>query len=261
MFLLLRFLPILSAIITTVTKLLVFWYPSFLIYSIEIDLVIITATIFLMLGRSYNEFIRKKLFRHIFLYLIIPALLSISVSLFLIFLNQASIYYISLLFYTFLIFIFLENIFIYLYYPPKYNLGSLENISMYLSLLIIFLLFSSIFGLIIFVKIKIWPTVLISGIVTIFLVKFQMFINKINSVNQWLFIFTITLIIVELFSIILILPTSIYVNGLLLTSIFYILTGLSKEYLLQDLEKKVIIKYITITLILLTLTLITARWV
>ncbi len=85
-------------------------------------------------------------------------------------------------------------------------------------------------------------------------------INKITWLKSWSYILINSLVIAEFFLVISFLPTSFYVNGIILATVYYFILGLSRSYLLDKFEKKIIKKYIAVVLIVLIIVLGTARW-
>lgn len=156
--------------------------------------------------------------------------------------------------------IYLKIIFLYHFSRPKYPVHSLENISSYLNLISLFLISSSFFGLAIFLSLPLWllvlSLILISGLLT-----YQLFfVSDITFSKSIFYILISSLILAELFWVVSFLPTSIYVNGLILTLIYYLLTGLSRNWLLDIKEPKVVRRYLIISSLCLVLILLTAKW-
>ena len=157
--------------------------------------------------------------------------------------------------------LWLQNLYLYNFKPEKYQTYGLQNFSSYLNLIAVFLITSSFFGFIIFLQLPVW--LLIFGVVLItFLTIFQLMrISQINLNKSWLYFFIITMLMIQGFWILAFLPTSIYVNGLVLASVYYLAVGLSLNKLLGILEKSVIKRYVIIVLVVILVTLISAKWV
>ena len=86
------------------------------------------------------------------------------------------------------------------------------------------------------------------------------FINKITREKSNLFILIIALIITETFSVIAQLPSSHFVNGLIIAIFYYIISGIFKSYLLNTLTRKNVLQYIMLGTIVLIGTIVTASW-
>lgn len=97
-------------------------------------------------------------------------------------------------------------------------------------------------------------------IISLFLFQF-FWINKIPEKRAWFFALILGLIFAEIFFIINLLPTSFYVNGLILTLVYFNIKNTSQRYLLNDLVvKRDIVKYLIINILILALILGTAQY-
>ena len=112
----------------------------------------------------------------------------------------------------------------------------------------------------IFLQIPLW-LLLVGVIVVATLTIYQLlWASNIDLTKSWLFIFVITLIMTQGFWVFAFLPTSMYVNALILTAIYYLTVGLSLNRLLGILERSVIKRYVTIIIGVILITLISAKW-
>ncbi len=157
--------------------------------------------------------------------------------------------------------VFLENIFVYIYQHEKYQANSLENVSNYLNLASMFLFNSSLFGFSLFLNIALWKLSLIAFAFTFILTFQTIWINKINVKAAWLHIFVICLILFELFWAASFLPTSFYVNGLVIAISFYLMNNLTRLHLLGNLNRKIIRRYFILCGLIIFFVLLTAQWV
>lgn len=180
-----------------------------------------------------------------------------------IFLNNS---YIKLLFSGFagfIIFLYLENLFLYFYVPSKYNIYSLENISGYINLIIVFFASFSSYGLKTSFGINIYR---ISGLVAInlmimaALIHQTLWINKINFRETKNYMLITVFLLAQIYLIIFFLPSSFYVNGLIFSLAYYVIVSLIKYKLLNKLEKRVIIQYVLTGTLLFSALLLTTKW-
>lgn len=156
--------------------------------------------------------------------------------------------------------IFLENIYIYYNQPLKYQTHSLHNISNYINVMAVYLFAAALYWLIIFLDFPIWAAALLIWIFTILLVYQMMWIGDINFKKSWLFMVGISIIMAEIFLAIYYLPTSVYVNAIILTIVYYIITGITRNYFIKILDLKVALRYFIVGFISLTVILFTAKW-
>ncbi len=193
--------------------------------------------------------------------LISPLLLVFSSLFFLILLSSVWLRHVSVILVSFLLFLFLEDIFYYFFRVKKYQVYSLENISSYVNLVSFFFFASSMYGLVIFLKLDVW--ILSLGVaLAVFLLAYQtMRINGLSWRSSWLYLLIIVLVCVEIFWTIGFWPTSFYINGLFLSLVFYLILNLTRYQILNKLERKIVARYLIISLVVVLITLGTARWV
>jgi len=159
-----------------------------------------------------------------------------------------------------LIWAFLELTYLRFHLRLKYQVHSLENISTYINLIIVFFSTSSFFGLIIFLDFSFWILTAIFAVLII-LLNYQIVYSSEAPLNSsWLYILAITLMMIEIFWSVSFLPTSIYANGLIVTISYYLMSGLARNWLLGIQERKVVFRYLLISFISLIIILVTAKW-
>jgi len=228
--------------------------PKQIYWQTPLLLMLLILGVWLLTGREF-----KKL--RFWNFLITPFLLLLSGLSFIIFIESFWLKHILIATLAILLGVFLEATFLYFRLRPKYQAHSLENISNYLNLLIVFLVFSSFFSSIVFLEAAFWQLILPAAIIC-FLLSYQITeISDIAFYRSWPYIVIITLILVELFWAVNFLPTSIYVNSLILTLAYYLMMGLSRNWLLGIIDKRVTRRYLIISLSCFILILITAKWV
>ena len=78
--------------------------------------------------------------------------------------------------------------------------------------------------------------------------------------SAWPYVLVISIATLQVFMVVSFLPTSIYVSGLLVTLAYYVMTGISRNWLLDIKDKKVIQRYLIISSVFFILILLTAKW-
>ncbi len=249
-----RLTPWLAAVMTFIIFELLISQPKQIFWLVPLAMLVIFLAVWQLTGR---EFRKARLWN----FLITPLALLSGGWLFLAFLEGRWFRQIFLLILVFGLWLFLEVIFLYFFFRPKYQAHALENISSYLNLMAFFLIFSGFFSLSIFLGFPSWFLGIISVVVVGFLTYQLFWVSNIPTVSAWPYLVIITLITEELFLATRFLPTSVYVNSLIITSAYYLLSGLARNWLLGIQEIKVIKRYLIITFICLVIILITAKWV
>jgi hypothetical protein len=159
-----------------------------------------------------------------------------------------------------LLWAYLEILFLRFNYRPKYEPYSLENVTSHLNLITIYLVACGFYSLILFLGINFWLLLLIFVLISMLMAYQLAWASGITGRSGWPYIAVITLICAEVFWVVNYLPTSIYVNGLLVTLNYYLMSGLSRNWLLEIKGRKVILRYLILSGLVLALILFTAKW-
>ncbi|MEA2064927.1 MAG: hypothetical protein U9O66_01350 [Patescibacteria group bacterium] len=194
-----------------------------------------------------------------YFFLASPIFLLCGAILFLMFLENDILMHLSILLFSFIFFLFSESLFanFYDYQSQSYPL---ENVLTGINLLALFLIYSHIFLFLALFHFSLW-IMLPFLILTTFVSTFQLFyIYKIARKINYFYSIIATIIILEIFWSIMFLPTNFYVNGLILINVYYIIIGMSYFYFTEVLAKARVVRHLLISLIIIILTLATAKW-
>lgn len=243
-----------AAVLGTLEFLLIVGQPYQLYLVIAILNAIVIITIWQLTGRQ----LRKGAFWN---FAITPVAVVNSGWIFLTFLEGEWPKQLAVIITTVAVWVFLKVTFLYFSFRPKYQVHALENISSYLNLIAIFLFNSDLFNLMILLDVALWQAV-IASLLLAGALSYQLFwVSDIGTWTAWRFIAVITLVTGELFLAVSFLPTSVYVNGLLITLGYYTMTGLARNWLLNIRERQVTRRYLLISLSVLVIILLTAKWI
>lgn len=260
MFLFLRFLPFNLSIINGALLLLLFWYPRLVSTSITLTTFFLVITLYLLIYNRYRSKPKKKIYKIWALHSLLPLLFHGGIILFLFFINNVYTFIGMTALYTFLLFIYTEDIYIYLYHPNKYVLDSLENIAEYLAVFTLILITASFYGFMVFIKTSIITLLIALIVITGLLVRHMLFINKIKTINQSNIILMVCMGMTQLFIAIALLPSSIYVNALMIGATFYAIMGIIRLHLLNMVDAKKIRSYLILAALIITIVCVTAQW-
>ena len=75
-----------------------------------------------------------------------------------------------------------------------------------------------------------------------------------------MFVAVIGLITTEIFLVATYLPSSVYVNAVLVTLAYYNMTGLARNWLLEIKERRILKRYVIISAVTFLIILATAKW-
>jgi len=194
-------------------------------------------------------------------FLIAPLFFFISSFWFFLFISSAMAYHLFAILVAMFFWIYFEQVLNYFYYPFRYHPYTLENFSYYLGLLSFFFFFSAFYSSIILLQLPLWLLGLVAATVALILTHEIFWFHKIDLKKSWLFNLIISLVVLECFVALSFLPTTFYVSALFLTIIYYLISGLSKNTLLGNLTKKMIVTHITVSSVCFLLVLLTAHWI
>lgn len=198
--------------------------------------------------------------RELLNYLVTPALLLFTSTAFLLFVNDIFMYRLLAGGVAAILFLFLENVFIYLYYPHKYVLSSLENVSAYSNLLTAFFVNSAYYGLSVFLHMQSKWMFAAVFIINIILFLQTMLINHLKWQNTWFAVLMVGIILGEMVWVLQYLTWSYLVKGAVLAFSYYLLSNMFRYYFLQSLNKTVLYRHILISLGMAALILASALW-
>ncbi|MFA6322586.1 MAG: hypothetical protein WCX71_03870 [Candidatus Buchananbacteria bacterium] len=227
--------------------------PKQVYYLGPVILILIILSVWQLTGREVKI---EKFWR----FLITPLLFSMAGMLFLGFLEGQYARQLFLLGQMVLLWAYLEIIFLRYHLRPKYEPYSLENVTVHLNLITIYLTACGFYNLILFLAINFW---LLLGLFVLIglLMSYQLiWASGVTTRVGWHYLAVISLLTAELFWIVNYLPTSIYVNGLMVTLGYYLMSGLSRNWLLGIRDSQVIKRYLIIGSFILLIILITAKW-
>lgn len=154
----------------------------------------------------------------------------------------------------------LSNVFIYLYRTAKYRSYSLENISNYLNLVAVFFIFTSAFSFYVLAVGRLRYMLILVFLTALALSWQTLWINKINDSRNKFFIFILSISLTEMYWALHYWPTSFFVNGLILSIVFYLALNLMRHHLIEALTKRLALRYVIISGIIIVATLATAQW-
>jgi hypothetical protein len=161
---------------------------------------------------------------------------------------------------NFLLLLILQNLFDRFYHSSHYPANSFESMSGNINSISLFLLITVGYSFYTFLNLPIWVLALLFLFSSTLLAYQTMWISGIELKRSWLYILIIDLLAVELFWTLLFLPHTFYLKGLVITVVYYIIINLSRNYLINLLNKKMVWRYLLVGGIILLLSLVTAQW-
>lgn len=157
--------------------------------------------------------------------------------------------------------LYLRQLFLYRYQTTSYQAYSLENYSVTLNVLVAFFGFSSLFGLKLFLGLG-WSVLVPLCIALVVTIMYQsLWVQKMSNAQGVFWLLGIGIVLPEIFVSLGFLPTSHFVDGLIMAILFYLVFRLSRLALDKSFERRLIIRHVAVSFTLIIITLVTARWV
>ncbi len=148
----------------------------------------------------------------------------------------------------------------YLIQTKSYKNLSLENISSYGNLLTFFFISSVVYDLQSFLDMPVWPLAVIIAVAAALIIYQTVWANGIEKKITIIYVLIGSLILVELAWAISFLPLDFNATGLILTICYYMLIGLVRHHLLDNLKKNIVKLYLALGFGSILLILLTTRW-
>lgn len=158
------------------------------------------------------------------------------------------------------LYFYLRLIYYRLIQPLSFRKEEFENICSAGGFISFFFIASVIYGLESFLNISFWPLMILLIAGSSLLLYQFIFISTEVRKNYWVYVTAATLVLVELAWSISFLPLNFNLAGLMLSIIYYLLSGLIKSHLLNSLTKKSVESYLFFSFSIIFITLLTARW-
>jgi hypothetical protein len=252
-----RFLAILSPLVMALC-LELFFYFKFNLVAI-IFLAVLSAIILLI---SLKLLIAEKILARNFWGLaILPILFFLSITNYALILGFGLLRHLVIILFALILYAYLENLFLFFYRRAAYQVNSLENSAVFLNIIIFFLLILDLNALSVLLNPPLWALSLIL-IAALFIMLWQLWwILKIKDKLKLLYLMVIIIIVLEFFWALSFLPSNFYILTIILTIIYYFLTGILRAKLAGALDKKLLWRYALISGILILMILITSRWI
>lgn len=156
--------------------------------------------------------------------------------------------------------LYLEAVFHDFYETTHTHILNLQNISLYVNILIIFFLTGSLVSFYIFLNWSEVGILLLLGLAYLGVINFALIQQKINRDEAWVYSSIITLILLEVLLALLFLPTSFYVAAAIVSLVYYGLSSLTLLALKKQLVKKLFWRYLVLCLMVGLAIFLTAAW-
>lgn len=194
-------------------------------------------------------------------FLLTPLFLVLSGAAFFLFLETSSAMFTLLGIVSVLELVYAEHLFYYFHRPSEYRVYTIERISLMLSIVIVFLLASALFGLLMLVNVPLWSLAPVFFLAAAFLVYAILWVSKVDPARAPAYAVAGGLLLTQVFIALSFLPIGYMTNAALLTAFFYFFLGVSRADFLGRLTRRVFVRYLFFTIVVLMMILTTTKWV
>ncbi len=194
-------------------------------------------------------------------FLLTPLLFTLSAGFFFVFLERLSSMLVLLGVLAAFHFLYAEHLFYYFHRPSEYLVYTIERVSLVLFIATMFLLSSSLFGLMIFVQLPLWTLAPIFFLTAVFAVYAMLWVSKVDPNRGSTSAVILGLLLTELFLVLSFLPIGHTTSAVLIASCFYFFLGVSRADLMGRLTRKVLLRYLFFTVVIVATVLSTTKWV
>lgn len=193
--------------------------------------------------------------------LMVPTLLLLSGAFFFLFLEQKTDQWILAGTVAFLNLLFMEQLFLFFHLPSRYRVYTLERLTLALHLVTMFLLGSSLYGLLILVHMPLWFLAPIMFLFSTWVIRSTLFASKVDPHRASVSALAGGLLLTELFVALSFLPVGHTTNATVLATFLYGFLGVLRAESLGRLTRSVVLRYaVSVTAVLLFI-FMTSAWV
>ena len=248
-----RFLPLFIPLAVFLFLELFYFKPEMIYVAI-----VFVVLLFLFTLRQFIRVSGKE--EGVWNFIILPFSFTISLIIFAVMVPSRLI--VQLLFFLdlFFLYIYFKHVYYYLVKSSFYKKYALENISAYGNFLVVFLFFSSVYGLQSFLNISVWILMIAVVVVSVMVVYQVVWINKIDLRRGSFYVILSSLVLLEAAWALSFLPLSFYLLGLILAICYYMLVGIIRFHLIGNLNRRLVKLYLASGLAAILLILLTAKW-
>lgn len=267
MILLQRFTPLITSVLIWLTSLILFLEPKWLLglfglnslTTLFVALLTLLGVLVLLGGlmlisRGFHLSARLRFFP----FLLLTWLSGLSVFLFS---ESRGFLFVLTILIASMIFLWLESLYLFWQQPESYQASTLPQLANYLYLVMLFLFVSGLTGLQILMQIPIWLTGMIV-IAIVALIQYDLLqLHNVDSRKSQIFTTIGSLLFLQLFIILNLLPTHFFMYGLISALFFYVWLGIGRQALKRELEQRSQLNYIIVSSVGFVATFISSIWI
>ncbi len=251
-FLLVRFLPYFIPLTFFGLAKATAYYPDYWLGFLVLGLALTVANFILLKLKNRQKPILGLMFFAVTYYLA-------GLAYFLV-LENPQIINIFLVAWSLIFWLYLEAVFHEFYETNRTHIINLQNVSLYANILIIFFLTSSLISFYIFLNWSEVGILLMLGLSYLIIINFALTRQKINRDEAWIYSSILALILIEILTALMYLPTSFYVAAAVVSLIYYLLSAVTLAALKNQLTSRFLWRYIIWCTVVALAIFLTAAW-
>ncbi|MFA5358302.1 MAG: hypothetical protein WC310_00590 [Patescibacteria group bacterium] len=209
---------------------------------------------------AVSELQKSLHYKEFWRFLITPGVFILAVYFFIMILESGFWQQFMVFFANIIFLLILQNLFDRFYLPAGYPARSFESISGNVNIISLFLFLTVAYSFIAFLNFSVWLSATFFLFLAIMLIYQTMWISGITVKQSWLYLIVIGLLLLETFWSLVFLPNTYYVKALVISLVYYALINLARNQLIGLLNRKMVLRYLLISVIVLGLIWGTAQW-
>lgn len=214
-----------------------------------------------LLDAIYFTLLFSKLKKSLVIFFLLHSLILFSAGFaFLMILSNGFFINLFLIFWSVVIFFYLESVFHFFYPTIKTTAFDLKSVLINFNLLIFFLLNASLLNFLIFLNLAWWWLLIVSFFTSLIILLSQFLVNQIDRKSSLICAAAIALLLAEILTALLFLPVSFYVLTFCLVLVYYLFSSFAVFQFLNKLNRKIILQYLLFAAIILLAVVLTTTW-
>ncbi|MDP2656371.1 MAG: hypothetical protein Q8P11_02300 [bacterium] len=157
-------------------------------------------------------------------------------------------------------YIFLINVYYFLYKFERYQKRALPHITSYMGIINVFYSATIVYALGFYLEYPIWYTVWPLLLLILLILIQNLWIHDISIKQRWYYVAVIMLVLTQLIFVIQILPTVYFVNAFMVVVYYYLAVHLGLAVLQKEMTRRELIRNGVIVVVVILLVLLTTRW-
>lgn len=248
-----RYLTLLVPLLAFLLSEAYFFWPRF-IYAAAV----LAVLSFVFLARQFAR--AGNLYHDRYNFMILPSVFHVGLLAFSTTVSGAVLVQALLVFGLVFLYLYFRTLFVLTQRPESYRAETLGNLSSYGNFLAIFFIATLLYSLQSFLNIQVWIMIMLLLLSIVLAVYQILWVNGVNRRIAYFYVLLAGLALSELAWSISFLPLNYFVSGLIFSIYYYMLIGMIRFYLLNQLNAKLVKIYLLFGILSIGAVMMTAHW-